>query len=89
MTTSVSTISLKLPTIIKAQLAKTAKTQRQTVSQYLRSIIMDKLNLSVKQKSPFLDIAGTMTEAESVVMLAQIQTNRQNRKSDYWHNLIN
>ena len=89
MTTSVSTISLKLPTIIKVQLAKTAKTQRQTVSQYLRSIIMDKLNLSVKQKSPFLDIAGTMTEVESVAMLAQIQTNRQNRKSDYWQNLIN
>jgi hypothetical protein len=88
MSIAVTTISLKIPVILKAQLTKKARTNKQTVSDYIRSMIIEKLETGVKKPSPFLDLVGTMGESEAKTINESISNNRQNRHQSYWQNLI-
>jgi hypothetical protein len=87
MTNSVSTLSLKIPTALKTQLSKNARTKKQTISTYLRSIIMEKLEISSQKPNPFLDIVGIMNEQEADQMMEVIKTTRKNRSQSHYKNL--
>jgi hypothetical protein len=89
MSVAITTLSLKIPTVIKTKLVKKAKSRKQTISDYLRSIIMEKLEITPNRPNPFMELAGTMTENEADNMLKSIQNNRNSRKESYWQNLLN